>query len=204
MNRHIYLIVFCLLVAYLLPWVHNQPTSLTLNAYDWAEWLSNHPATHPQRLPTLLLRSNLLIITVLFALATNSPRWKLRWFSHGFVVLVLAIAQLPPPEFIRNVNDANQAQQAILASSSLIMGILVLLVEFPDSTRKIGSIMTIVATISVSSVAQILGMQRMAEYGLRADLAVGSVLYVVLGLLGIIVIFFWKPAPTEDRESRSP
>ncbi len=104
------------LLAYLIPWSTSAVNSLTMGAYDLAEWLSVHPATQPLRLPSLLLRCQLLIITWLFALEyATYRRWL--WFA---VIAMLAAAQLPPLDFITRLGDTNQQQQFILATLSLL------------------------------------------------------------------------------------
>ncbi len=107
------------LAAYLLPWNVSAINALTLGAYDLAEWLSLHPATHPLRIPSLLLRVQLVLITWLFALHfTAQPAWR-RWFWM-LMILVLSIAQLPPLDFLARPNDPNQQQQFVLAALSLV------------------------------------------------------------------------------------
>lgn len=103
------------LLAYILPWNTNAIHSLNLGAYDLAEWLSLHPATQPLRVPSLLLRGQLVIIAWLFALEyAPSRRWL--WIA---VLGLLVAAQLPPLDFITRLGDTNQQQQFILALVAL-------------------------------------------------------------------------------------
>ncbi len=111
------------LVAYLLPWVIATNSAMTLNAFDLAEWTSLHPSQRhalPPLITPLLLRAQLPIIAALVALWASSPKERLLAI---LCVFLLAVAQLPPWEFLRDSGDANYQQQAALALATIIFSI---------------------------------------------------------------------------------
>jgi hypothetical protein len=96
---------------------------MTLNAFDLAEWTSLYPAqrhTSPPLLAPLLLRAQLVILTLTFSLIAS--RWPWRAIS-AIVVLILALAQLPPFEYVYDIANVNYKQQFFLALASLIGGL---------------------------------------------------------------------------------
>ena len=122
----LYAILAAALIAYLLPWATAPSAPLILNAYDLAEFVSLHPAqrgTSPPLLATLLLRVQLAIICVSFALISAGRPGRL-W--RALVILALTIAQLPPPEFALDPGNLNYRQQLGLALSSLGIGLVLL------------------------------------------------------------------------------
>ena len=69
------------LIAYILPWVNTRATGLTLGAYDLAEWASLHPASI-QLLPSLLIRLQLVIITIIFLNDRKKLQHHLLYFGY--------------------------------------------------------------------------------------------------------------------------
>ena len=120
----LYLCVLLALVGYMLPWIVTPTAPLTLGAYDLAEWTSLHPSqlyTTPVLIVPLLLRIQLVIITLIIALAVQP---KLRIVAI-IAIIPLSIAQFPPLEFLTvATNDVNYQQQFILATFSLIAGLV--------------------------------------------------------------------------------
>lgn len=109
------------LLAYLLPWVTAPNSAMTLNAYDLAEWTSLHPwqqQAMPPLIVPLLLRAQLAILA-LFAMLWSCSR-RQRFFASLFVVL-LALSQLPPLEFLNNMNDPNYRQLLFLALATIVL-----------------------------------------------------------------------------------
>ena len=107
--------------AYLLPWVVAPNASMTLNAFDLAEWTSLHPLQQQARPPLmvpLLLRIHLPILAISMALWPNGR--EERYPAILFIVL-LSISQLPPLEFINNLNDLNYRQLLFLALATLVL-----------------------------------------------------------------------------------
>jgi hypothetical protein len=114
-----------LLVSYLLPWVVTPGISaMTNSAFDFAEWLSIHPLERADGLllTPLLLRLPLACIALYLCLDAFIPRWV-----RILALLLLALAQMPPPEFFRETGgDSNYQQMAMLAAGTLVLGIGVL------------------------------------------------------------------------------
>ena len=119
-------LLMTLLAGLLLPWLLAPNAPMTLNAYDLAEWASLHPAqraTNPPLLAPLLLRAQLLILCVLVGLVA---RGKLEKRAAALVIFTLAVAQLPPIEFVNDIGNLNYRQQFGLALSSLLLGMAAL------------------------------------------------------------------------------
>ncbi len=109
------------LAGYLLPWVIAPNAAMTLNAFDLAEWTSLHPMQQqamPPLITPLLLRAQLPILAAIITLW--SVRRKARFLVLLFVVL-LAVAQVPPLEFLQNSADPNYRQQSALAIATIIL-----------------------------------------------------------------------------------
>ena len=104
------------LLGYILPWIVAPTAAMTLNAFDLAEWTSLHPMQRQASVPILvplLLRMQLPIIGILIVLVTKGSRVKLIGI---LAVALMSLAQLPPPEFLRNTADPNYQQQFALAA----------------------------------------------------------------------------------------
>ena len=109
----VYLLLTLGLAGYLLPWIVAPTAPMTLNAYDLAEWTSLHPIQlgAPLAVP-LLLRSQLPVIAVWIALPARGPLMRLLAAAG---VMLLALAQLPPLEFLTiSRHDSNYQQQFML------------------------------------------------------------------------------------------
>jgi hypothetical protein len=120
------LLIALALIGYCLPWMITPASSLSLGAYDLAEWSSLHPLvrqTVPFLWTTLALRIPLAILGILLAA-------YIRKISDQIPIAILcllltAIALLPPLEFFTIYrDDPNYRQQFTLASFALIIGIL--------------------------------------------------------------------------------
>ncbi len=114
------------LVGYLLPWIVAPSAPMSLNAYDLAEWVSLHPSQHHTTPPlhtSLLLRAHLAFLSVLFAIVSVKGQSRL---VLALSILILAAAQLPPPEFVLDPGNLNYRQQFGLALTSLVAGLLLL------------------------------------------------------------------------------
>jgi hypothetical protein len=125
-NAPILLLLIVLgVLGYLLPWVITPSNSLSIGAYDLAEWTSLHPIVR-QTLPflwtTLLLRLPLAILGVLLASYVGSAFSRLVGFG---IIVLTAIALLPPIEFFTTYrDDSNYQQQFVLTVLVLIIGSL--------------------------------------------------------------------------------
>ena len=112
-DRPLLLFALAGIVAYLLPWIVASNAAMTLQAWDLAEWTSLHPAQRsatPGLITPLLLRSHLLLIAALACISLGENRW----LAAG-IAAALAVAQLPPLEFLSQPGDGNYQQQAFLA-----------------------------------------------------------------------------------------
>lgn len=113
------LMVLLLVIGYTSPWVISTGASLTLNAYDLAEWSSLHPmlrGTQPPLLASLLLRIPWVCLGLMIAyLAPRLP--SSRWRALGLVAAIAAaFAILPPFEFLTGSSgDPNYQQMLALA-----------------------------------------------------------------------------------------
>jgi len=114
------------LLGFLSPWTLASSAPMTLNAFDLAEWTSLHPAqrhTSPPLLAPLLLRAQLVFLTLVLALAASGRPWKV---ISAVAVILLALAQLPPFEYVYDIANVNYRQQFLLALVSLIGGLVAL------------------------------------------------------------------------------
>lgn len=185
-NRILMIVFPIAIIAYLLPWATHTTTGLTLGAYDLAEWLSLHPATHPSRIPTLLLRGQLLILTLIIAWTSNKSLFTSGWWLRCIIVGLLVIAQLPPPEFLAWTGDQNQRQQALLAIISLIGGIIGLtgiLHRFRPYLLLPVVIIGLVANIYVLTQIQ----ARMQDFALETSLGIGGISLIVVYIVLLII-----------------
>ena len=115
-----------LLVGLLLPWLLAPAAAMTLNAYDLAEWASLHPAqrvSNPPLVVPLLLRAHLVILCALTGLVAHG---KLQKRAAALVIFALAVAQLPPIEFVNDIGNLNYRQQFGLAIGGLVLGMAAL------------------------------------------------------------------------------
>ncbi len=179
------------MISYLLPWLVATSAPLTLNAYDLAEWVSLHPSqrhTSPPLMATLLLRLQLLMLSVMLgALPANKP-WKL---ASAILIVLLAIAQLPPLEFVLDPGNLNYRQQFGLALASLFFGMLFLRFLRP----RLRSI-ALIALPMVGIVSALMGMSRALEVFavLQVDGATGLGMWLLiasyLGCLALALLSY--------------
>ena len=134
------------LLGYLLPWAVASSAPMTLNAYDLAEWNSLHPAqrqTMPPLLASLLLRAQLAILSLAFALTVSK-----HWVAAAAVV-ALALAQLPPFEYVYDIANLNYRQQFVLALVSLLAGLTATRLRNRRLTRSLLFLLPVAGIISV-------------------------------------------------------
>jgi uncharacterized membrane protein len=174
------LLFLCLgLIAYSLPWVSAPSASLTLGAYDLAEWASLHPAARtasPVLLPPLLLRLGLVWLLLIAAYSTLPRSIK------ALVILIGSVALLPPLEFfVSDLADVNYRQQLALAIFTLIVGLIGVVGFF---RRWTGLIQIALAAVLVVTViwGNLSGYNLMIAYQLPAQIALGGWLCGMLGL----------------------
>lgn len=180
-------IITCLLAGYLLPWIIAPTAPLTVNAYDLAEWTSLHPLqphTTPVLIVSLYLRLQLLLIGLLVAL-----NMRKRWVSI-VGILIIAIAQFPPLEFILSeTSNINYQQQFFLSVSMLVIGIGL---SYFGTTRwlticnlSIALVGMITSTIGVIQSSELLTMS-LQEHSIGSGFFVLVVSYGSLALLEMV------------------
>lgn len=112
--------------GYLLPWIVASSGPMTLNAFDLAEWASLVPAqrgTFPPLAVPLLLRLQPVLLSLLAGLIALGRK---EMAIAALAICLIAIAQLPPFEYVHDINNLNYRQQFVLAAISLVAGFLLL------------------------------------------------------------------------------
>lgn len=117
-------LILLALVCYSLPGITTPGASLSMGAYDAAEWASLHPLVRggsPPLVTSLLLRLPLVCTAFFAGLSSRQP---LRWL-HGLSVALIAVALMPPLEFFTQASaDPNYRQQFALAVVATTSGML--------------------------------------------------------------------------------
>jgi hypothetical protein len=166
------------LIAYLLPWVVNPGVSLTLGAYDLAEWTSL--ARDVDMMPTvLLLRLPPVFLVLITALTFGYPRFTGTWWLATLFVLLMTAALLPPIEFLQDTANANYRQQLIVAVLAFIAG----LIGLSGFLRRLRPVLILI-TAALASVIAVMGFSQAQQFmwalRLPATTGVGIVLFVVV------------------------
>ena len=176
---------------YSLPWLVTPGASLTLNAYDLAEWTSLNPVVRdasPTLLITFGLRFLLLLIAAFVAFSPIANKW-LWWICAGFV-LCLALALLPPFAFFGDSSgDPNYRQQFALSLLTLLAGAVGLSQRLARWRHPIQTGLVLAGLLS-SAAALVEGASLMRLYALPVQLGIGGMLFVVLqaAVLGILIM----------------
>ena len=169
------------LTAYSLPWIITPGVSLTLNAYDLAEWTGLNPTVRGGTiplLPTLALRLIPVLIIVWFGQVTTLPRWP-----RLMVTLMCAVALLPPLEFFtRDLDDPNFRQQFALAIFTVLTGGLIH-AHTAEHWRSRLRLAALIALVLLSSGGLLVSANRLRAYQLPVQIGVGGIL-----LIGFVVI----------------
>lgn len=166
------------LLAYCLPWLHNAGVSLSLNAYDLAEWTTLHPsvrAANPSLITSLLLRLPLpcLGLAIAFGNITRSRIVKI------ILLGLLSLALFPPLEFFTSArNDPNYQQLFALALITFITGLVVPVFTSPKQKHIIVIVLMIVGLIA-ALVGTLQANSLMETFKLPAQLGLGIVLIVL-------------------------
>lgn len=112
--------------GYLLPWIVAASGPMTLNAFDLAEWASLVPAqrgTSPPLIVPLLLRTQPVLLSLLLGVIAVGRK---EMAIAAIAIWLLATAQLPPFEYVYDINNLNYRQQFFLAGISLVAGLSLL------------------------------------------------------------------------------
>ena len=196
--------LFILLVigflGYLLPWAVAPSAPMTLNAYDLAEWTSLHPAqrlTSPPLLAPLLLRLQLVILTVL--VAALASRQSLKALSGMFIV-ALAVSQLPPFEYVYDIANMNYKQQFILAVTSFVAGLVV--IRF-GGKRVLGVLASVLPVVGIISATYGISLAYDLFEPLQPGGSIGLGLWILLAsYAGIVVMVIYAVISRVRRISR--
>lgn len=195
----LYLFLATALIGYLLPWAVAPSATMTLNGYDLAEWASLHPLqrqTSPALLAPLELRLQLVVLSV--ALGLLAIGRAQRWLAI-ILILLLALAQLPPFEFVYDIRNTNYSQQFRLAAISLVVA----LAATPFKLRLLRPYALILLSIlgigsAIHGAAQALDLLALLGQGASA----GAGLWIsILSYGGIIVVAV--ASLLEDRRAHS-
>jgi len=177
-----WLLILFAIIAYILPWITHPSASLSLGAYDLAEWASLVPALET----SLLIRLQLVFIVWLVVLQLQSKWFTLSWWLLMFALGALAVAQLPPLDFFLSAQaDRNYQQQFILTAIALVGAIAF----FIPQIKRFHLILTVVIALagiitSVIGAAQVI--RQLERFSISVDLGVGSSLLVLCYLLLIV------------------
>jgi hypothetical protein len=172
------------IIAYLLPWVGNDISGLTMGAYDFAEWLSKFSMSDARFYNTMLsLRGQLFLLTCFVAFGAKRPFFATDWCLRFILGMLLVIAQIPALNILPMIaTDINRQQQMILAVLSflvLIVGLIGIFLRWRDLLCLLLTIVSIVSSIY----ALINGIAIMQDYRLSPTIGLGFLVYLLLGTL---------------------
>lgn len=171
----------------MLPWVINPGISLSLNAYDLAEWASLHPAVRTSSPPfftSLLLRLPLVFLACIIVLAMRPLiRHSLTLIA---AIVLFSAALLPPLEFLTIYrDDPNYQQQFILAVLTLVLSLITLRIGNENYAHSlIPVIMLITALSGLIGLIQIMNL--MGEFMLPVQPGIGGIVMIVACFLLIV------------------
>ena len=175
-------------IGYFVPWVITPMNSLSLGAYDLAEWTSLHPIvrqTLPYLWTTFALRIPLAVLGILFVAYINQQSQKVivALVCLGFVVIAL----FPPLEFFTAYrDDPNYIQQFTLALVTAGVGILTLMMQRGKHAYAILALLSL-----LGAVASVAGLYQAFElikgFSLPVTVGLGALL-TSLGLLVLAII----------------
>lgn len=176
------------LLGYMQPWIVAPAGSMTLNAFDLAEWASLIPAqraTSPPLLTPLLLRLQPVMLCLILGAVADS---RAKMAISAIAILLLAAAQLPPFEYVYDINNLNYRQQFFLAIVSLIGGFAAM----PPRRPRPAALTTIVlpATGLVTSaigLAQAEALYRQFQVGAASGAGIMILSFSYLALLALSV-----------------
>lgn len=170
-------LLLALLAAYSLPWLNGPGAGLTFNAYDLAEWISLYPAARaesPALLTPLLLRLPLALIG-LIAIVGFQRAWL-----RALVVVVTALALLPPLDFFTTSSaDPNYRQQFMLSLAFVLGSMSTALLLRRVSPRVICAGVGVVSA-GAALTGLLRAQQTIALTGIQTTLGPGGLLLAAL------------------------
>ncbi len=172
-------------LGYFLPWLISGSISLTLGAYDLAEWISLRLPVRPMD-TVLLVRAIPVLMAVLIGLnGSHFRRWSVNWWLSAGAVILFAIALLPPFEFFLDSNqrgDMNYSQQFQLAGAALVMGLFAL----TGLLRRIDALLMLIIGVGIIALT-LLGLSQiwpmMVDLGLTPQIGLGPFVLVAASLI---------------------
>ncbi|MFN8380227.1 MAG: hypothetical protein U0452_16325 [Anaerolineae bacterium] len=174
--RWLWLIAAVAMASCLMPWLTNPAAGLSLNPDDLAEWTSLAPSVLAQTPPlftTFLLRTPLLIVALFIGLAATRHRV---WVT--LLILVLAAAQLPPFEFLKDSGNSNYRQQLLMAVLTAGLGMAVLF-GIPRRFALTGAAIVSILGLAAALVGTMSALRDMQAFALPVHIGPGVVLYSV-------------------------
>ncbi len=119
------LILLLLPVGLFAPVVSSHAGSLSFTLFDLAEWTSLLPAERQAAISLalpFLLRIQIVVLLVLSLCTLTIRNQTRRAVLFGLIMCAVAISQLPPFEFLSQLDDPNYRQQMLIASLCLLGG----------------------------------------------------------------------------------
>lgn len=117
------IIIVCLIVlGCIAPFTVHPTQALTFSVYDLAEWSTLLPAEQtasPGLLLAFSLRLHVLLLTMTVLMLWPRGKWFAR-ISLVLAVLMMALLQSPPLEFLKTSGDRNYQQQLLFSVLSVI------------------------------------------------------------------------------------
>lgn len=180
-----------ILVANLLPWVVLKSSSLTLGAYDLAEWATLHPvvrANNPTLLVSLLLRLTVpLTIIILAASLTSSYTQRI---LKAALIILLSISLMPPLEFFRQASgDPNLRQQFGIAIGTFFLASGISFVHNNNQRRTI-SILAAILAISCAFWGWSQSYQLIEGFQLTPEIGGGIIFFLLVYLVFLTLNIF--------------
>lgn len=178
------------IIAYLLPWVANEASGLTMGAYDLAEFLSKKSMYESSIYnPVLALRGQLLLLSIFIVVGAKRPFFTADWWLRAITGLLLIIAQLPALNMLPSIGvDVNRQQQVILAGISaftLIIGLSGILSRW-QSWIRLGIVLLAIGT---SLYGVLNGIEIMKPYGLDSVWGLGLFFYLGILFVALLLAF---------------
>lgn len=193
-NHFLRFSVILLLIAYIMPWLIHSTQTLTLNAFDLAEWTTLHPSSRSASLPLLesfLLRFQIIIILwLMISTITHERVISFTNFLKVAMIVIVSISLLPPIDQITNISDLNYRQQIALALLSLLGAIAI-------SFSSIGWRWSIqVILLALALITALPGIFQAGllfqSYDLSISIGAGTIAYIVIISCSLVALVITK------------
>ena len=165
-------------IAYTIPWATTSGSSLTLNAYDLAEWTSLNPVVRNASvslLPTLALRLLPALIVIWYSQHTELPR-----YIRLLLVFIVGIGLLPPLEFFfGNLNDPNFRQQFGIAIFAVLSGALLTL-NNSLSWQRLLRLSALLLILTLGVIGLVISVTSLSAFEISIQLGFGGILFIAL------------------------